>query len=79
LEILNISGNLLGLDGIKSFIKGLRGNTTLRELSLVNCEVTEHGCDYVCDALPDSELIFLDLSCNPIGNKVAFKILTLGN
>lgn len=44
LQILNLSGNRLGLGGAKAMAHALKQNQSLLTLQIANCELTDAGC-----------------------------------
>ena len=44
----------------------LSSNTTLKELELYNCNITDNGVRYICEGLTKNQtLTILDIGCNP--------------
>ena len=76
LGILNLSGNMIGNDGVKYLAKGLLKNSTLLWLNISQTSIDKLSAKYIIRILNKSRLTHLDISRNKLGNKVFLLIIT---
>jgi len=72
LGILNMSGNMLGNEGLKYFVKGFSGNKVLQLLNISQTYIDNLSISYVATILKNSRITHLDISKNKLGNEVFF-------
>ena len=76
LTILNLGGNCIGNEGVSYICQGLQHNESLIELSLHSSDINSHGATLLKTTLPKTNIQYLNLSKNPLGNagieKIAF-------
>ena len=70
LKVLNLCGNVdIGDNAVEMIARGLKSNSSLQQLDLSSCGVTDEGCDHLADALSsNTSLTHLILHRNTVSN-----------
>ncbi len=70
LGILNLSGNMLGNDGLAYIVDGLCKNKSVLSLNVSQVYIDHNSVDQITRLILNSRVCYLDLSKNRLGNAV---------